>query len=50
VVITEGVVKAAAGNYWSVNEVITLLLEQRGADIVITKEVTKTIASGFGKR
>jgi hypothetical protein len=40
-VISEEVVKAAAGNSWSGEAIIKLLLEQRGPDVVITKEVVK---------
>lgn len=44
VLITEEVVKAAAGNLWSGKEVMMLLLEKRGADVVITEEVVKAAA------
>lgn len=40
-VVTEEVVKAAVGNGRNGKEVMMLLLEQRGADMVITKEVVK---------
>jgi len=39
------VVKAAAGNGWSGSKVMTLLLKERGADVVITKEVVKAAAT-----
>ncbi|KAI4222446.1 MAG: hypothetical protein L6R40_008585 [Gallowayella cf. fulva] len=42
--ITEGVVKAAAGNYWSGKEIMTLLLDRRGADVQITEGVVKAAA------
>ena len=42
--IRKEVVKAAAGNRWSGKEVMTLLLEQRGADVVITEEIMKAAA------
>ncbi|TEY15959.1 hypothetical protein BOTCAL_2527g00010 [Botryotinia calthae] len=45
VVITEEVVKAAAGNVSSGKEVMKLLLEKRGADVVITEDVIKAAAS-----
>jgi hypothetical protein len=48
VVITEEIVKAAAGNYWRGEEVMKLLLEQRGADVVITEEVVKAAAGNEG--
>jgi hypothetical protein len=48
-VIAEEVVKAAAGNWDSGEEVMTLLLEQRGGDMVITEEIVMTIASRFGE-
>jgi hypothetical protein len=41
VVITEEVVKAAAGNEESGKDVMIVLLEQRGADVVITDDVVK---------
>ena len=44
-IITEEVVKAAAGNEESGKEVMTLLLEQRGADVMITEEVMKAAAT-----
>ena len=38
--ITEGVVKAAAGNWWGGGkEIIRLLLNRRGGDVPITKGV-----------
>ena len=40
-IISEEVVKAAAGNSRNGKEVMTLLLEQRGADMMITEEVVK---------
>jgi predicted Fe-Mo cluster-binding NifX family protein len=43
------VVKAAAGNRKSGEAVIKLLLEQRGADVVITREVVEIIARQFGQ-
>ena len=42
--IRKEVVKAAAGNEGNGKEVMTLLLEQRGADVVITEEVVKAAA------
>ncbi|KAF2176608.1 hypothetical protein K469DRAFT_812982 [Zopfia rhizophila CBS 207.26] len=48
VVITEEVVKAAAGNEGSGMEVMTLLLDRRGADVVITEEVVKAAAGNGG--
>ena len=50
-IISEEVVKAAAGNFGNGKEVMTLLLEQRGADVMITEEVVKAAAgnSGNGK-
>ena len=44
-IITEEVVKAAAGNYQSGKKVMTLLLEQRKADVIITEEVIKAAAT-----
>lgn len=44
VVVTEEVVKTAAGNEYSGKEVMKLLLEQRGADVDITEEVVKVAA------
>jgi hypothetical protein len=46
--IGEEVVKAAAGNERNGKEVMTLLLEQRGADVVVTEEVLKA-AAGNGE-
>ena len=43
-IISEEVVKAGAGNSWKGKEVMTLLLEQRGADVMITEEVVKAAA------
>ena len=43
-IISEEVVKAAAGNSGNGKEVMTLLLEQRGADVMITEEVVKAAA------
>ena len=50
-IISEEVVKAAAGNSRNGKEVMTLLLEQREADVMITEEVVKAAAgnSGNGK-
>ncbi|CAG8981586.1 hypothetical protein HYALB_00010009 [Hymenoscyphus albidus] len=61
VVITEEVVKAAAGNYngkevvkaaagnkHNGKEVMMLLLEKRGADVVITEEIVKAAAGNAG--
>ncbi len=42
--IIDEVVKAAAGNVRSV-EVMMLLLEQRGADVVIIEEVVNAVAA-----
>ena len=42
--IRKEVVKAAAGNEGNGKEVMTLLLEQRGADVVITEEIMKAAA------
>ncbi|KAH7310162.1 hypothetical protein BKA65DRAFT_559174 [Rhexocercosporidium sp. MPI-PUGE-AT-0058] len=42
--IEEQVVKAAAGNYRNGKEVMKLLLEQRGADVVITEAVVTAAA------
>jgi hypothetical protein len=49
--ITEEVVKAAARNSRNGKEVMTLLLDRRGADVRITEEVVKAAAgnSGNGK-
>ncbi|EDN97566.1 hypothetical protein SS1G_12418 [Sclerotinia sclerotiorum 1980 UF-70] len=47
VLITEEVVKAAAGNLWSGKEVMMLLLDKRGADVVITEEVVKAAAENW---
>ncbi|EMR87688.1 putative het domain protein [Botrytis cinerea BcDW1] len=44
VIMTEEVVKAAAGNEKSGKEVMMLLLENRGAEVVITEEVVKAAA------
>ena len=46
--IRKEVVKAAAGNEGNGKEVMTLLLEQRGADVVITEEVVKAAAGNEG--
>ena len=46
--IRKEVVKAAAGNEGNGKEVMTLLLEQRGADVVITEEVVKAAARNEG--
>ena len=46
--IRKEVVKAAAGNEGNGKEVMTLLLEQRGADVVITEEVVKAAAGNGG--
>jgi len=46
--IEEHVVKAAAGNEETGKEVMMLLLEQRGADVVITEEVVKAAAGNWG--
>lgn len=46
-VITEEVVKVAARNGESGKEMMILLLEQRGANVVVTEEVVKVIVSGF---
>ena len=46
--ITEEVVKAAAGNRGNGKEILTLLLDQRGADVRITEEVVKTAARNQG--
>lgn len=45
IAIEEEVVKAAAGNWQSGKEVMALLLEQRGADVVITEKVVKAAAT-----
>jgi hypothetical protein len=45
--ITEGVVKAAAKNWKSGEEIMTLLLDQKGDDIRITKEVVKAAADNW---
>ncbi|OCL07799.1 hypothetical protein AOQ84DRAFT_389280 [Glonium stellatum] len=45
--ITEGVVKAAAGNRRSGKEVMALLLNRRGADVRITEEVVKAAAGNW---
>ena len=47
-VITEEVVKAVAREWGK--EVMTLLLEHRGADVVITKEVVKVAAGNKESR
>ena len=44
-IISEEVVKAAAGNEENGKEVMTLLLEQRGADVMITEGVVKAAAT-----
>ena len=48
-IISEEVVKAAAGNFENGKEVMTLLLEQRGADVMITEGVVKA-AARFGRK
>lgn len=47
--IAEDVVEAAAGNWKSGKEVMTLLLDRRGAGIHITVKVVAAIARGFDK-
>ena len=46
-IISKDVVKAAAGNEESGKEVMTLLLEQRGADVMITEKVVKAAAGNY---
>ena len=46
--ITEGVVKAAAGNCWSRKEIMALLLDRRGGDAP-TEGVVAQIARNFDK-
>ena len=46
--ITEEVVKAAAGNQEKGEEVMTLLLQERGGDVKITEEVVKAAAGNLG--
>jgi len=46
--ITEGVVKAAAGNDESGLEVMALILERRGDQFNITEEVVKAAAANSG--
>ena len=46
--ITEGVVKAAAGNEGSGEGIMTLLLNQRGSDVPITEGVVKAAAGNKG--
>ena len=41
-------VEAAAGNEWSGEEIITLLLDQRGGDILITEGVVKAAVRNRG--
>ena len=41
--ITEEVVKVVVGNWGSRKEVMILLLEKQGADIVIIEEVVKAV-------
>ena len=41
--------KAAAGNWESAKEVVTLLLDRRGADVQITEDVAILIARKFNK-
>jgi hypothetical protein len=45
VLITKEVVKAAITNKYNSKKVIALLLKQRSADVVITKEVVIRIIS-----
>jgi hypothetical protein len=45
--VTEEVVKAAAGNWQSGRQVMTLLLEQRGDEVKITEEVVKVAAGNW---
>jgi hypothetical protein len=45
--ITEEVVEAAAGNYSSGEQVMTLLLDRRGADIQITEKAVAAIVRRF---
>jgi hypothetical protein len=47
--VTEEIVKAAAANWGSGKEVITLLLDKRRADVVVTEEMVKLITRKFGK-
>jgi hypothetical protein len=47
--IAEDVVEAVAGNWKNDKEVMTLLLDRRGADIHITGKVVAAIARGFDK-
>jgi hypothetical protein len=42
-------VKAAATNWKSGGEVVTLLLEKHGADVIVTEEVART-ATIVGKK
>ena len=49
VVITEEVVKAAAGNEESGEEVMQLLLQYSSADVVITEEAVEIIALLFSQ-
>lgn len=44
-VITEEVIRAAAGNEAKGNDVIIVLLEQRETDVVITEEVIRAAAT-----
>jgi dephospho-CoA kinase len=48
-VITKGVMIAAAKNWESGKEVMMLLLEKQGADVVITEEVVTLVAKKFDK-
>ena len=47
--VAEDVVEAAARNWRNDKEVMTLLLDRRGADIHITGKVVAAIARGFDK-
>jgi hypothetical protein len=49
ILITEEIVKAAAGNKWNGKEVMTLLLDRRGRDVQITEKVVIEIARRFDK-
>ncbi|KAH7124484.1 HET domain protein [Dactylonectria macrodidyma] len=46
--ITEGVVKAAAGNEGKGNKVMRLLLDRRGDQIIVTEKVVKAAADNYG--
>jgi hypothetical protein len=48
ITITEEIVKAAAGNWRSGREVMTIRLDRHGADFAITEEVVKAAAENSG--